>query len=80
MLETKHEEDGAPCRYSIVSSWFAARIMLTFLGLLVSDCRFLNFHNLSVSDEAIVDILMLLDGVPMNTFSLDRVTLTGEGR
>lgn len=56
------------------------RMLLTFLGPLVSDCRFLNFHNLSVSDEAIVDILMLLDGVPMNTFSLDRVTLTGEGR
>lgn len=51
-----------------------------FLGLLVSDSRFLNFHNLSMSDEAIVNILMLLDGVPINTFSLDRVTLTGEGR
>lgn len=42
--------------------------------------RFITFRNLSVSDEAIVDFLVVFDGVPITSFSMDDITLTGEGR
>nr|AFZ81806.1 toll-like receptor 2 [Oplegnathus fasciatus] len=42
--------------------------------------RYITFHNLSVSDEAVVDLLEVLDGAPLTSLSMDGVTLTGEGR
>ncbi|TDG99376.1 hypothetical protein EPR50_G00193710 [Perca flavescens] len=42
--------------------------------------RKMAFNNLFVSDEAIVNILVALDGVPLTSLSMDGVTLTGEGR
>ncbi|KAM7376905.1 hypothetical protein PAMA_013603 [Pampus argenteus] len=42
--------------------------------------RYLNIHNLSISDEAIVNLLVVLNGAPLSFFSFDAVTLTGEGR
>nr|QNT60750.1 Toll-like receptor 2 [Micropterus salmoides] len=42
--------------------------------------RHLTLRNLTVSDEAIVDLLMVLDGVPLTVLSVDNATLTGEGR
>nr|USC27890.1 toll-like receptor 2-1 [Sebastiscus marmoratus] len=42
--------------------------------------RTMVFHNLSLSDEAAVDFLMVLDGTPLSTLIMDGVTLTGEGR
>ncbi|XP_070710437.1 toll-like receptor 2 [Pempheris klunzingeri] len=42
--------------------------------------RYLTFRNLSVSDEAIVDFLVVMDGVPLISLSFDGITLTGEGR
>nr|XP_019968290.1 PREDICTED: toll-like receptor 2 [Paralichthys olivaceus] len=42
--------------------------------------RNMTFRNLSVSDEATVSVIEILDGVPLTYFSLDGVTLTGEGR
>ncbi|XP_059210221.1 toll-like receptor 2 type-2 [Centropristis striata] len=42
--------------------------------------RQLAFHNFSVSDEAIVNLLVVWDGVPLTSLHLDGVTLTGEGR
>lgn len=46
----------------------------------MSHFRFLSFRNLSVCDEAIVDFLEVTDGLPLSVFSLEGVTLTGEGR
>lgn len=46
----------------------------------MSGFRFVTFRNMSVSDEAIVDFLTLLNGVPVTDLSMDGVTLTGEGR
>lgn len=37
-------------------------------------------RNLFVSDEAIVDLLVVVDGVPLTSLFMDGVTLTGEGR
>ncbi|KAF1380924.1 hypothetical protein PFLUV_G00169120 [Perca fluviatilis] len=42
--------------------------------------RKMAFNNLFASDEAIVNILVALDGVPVTSLSMDGVTLTGEGR
>ncbi|XP_070785759.1 toll-like receptor 2 [Enoplosus armatus] len=42
--------------------------------------RYMTFCNLFVSDEAIVDLLVVLDGVPLTSLSLEDATLTGEGR
>lgn len=42
--------------------------------------RSLTFHNISVSDDACIDLLMVLDGVPLSSFVVDGVTLMGEGR
>ncbi|KAF0028941.1 hypothetical protein F2P81_018046 [Scophthalmus maximus] len=42
--------------------------------------RNMAFRNLSVSDEATVNMLMISDGIPFTTFTFDGVTLTGEGR
>uniref|UniRef100_UPI0037E815B9 toll-like receptor 2 type-1 n=1 Tax=Semicossyphus pulcher TaxID=241346 RepID=UPI0037E815B9 len=42
--------------------------------------RSITFRNISLSDEAIVYILVLLDGVPVSNFLSEDVTLTGEGR
>ncbi|XP_008301053.1 toll-like receptor 2 [Stegastes partitus] len=42
--------------------------------------RYLSFRNLSVSDEATVNLLVVLNGVPLTSLSMDGVTLTGEGR
>ncbi|XP_031592042.2 toll-like receptor 2 [Oreochromis aureus] len=41
--------------------------------------RYLTLHNVSVSDEAIVDLLVVLDGVPLTKLTIEDVTLTGEG-
>nr|AJP16420.1 toll-like receptor 2 [Larimichthys crocea] len=42
--------------------------------------RQISLKNVSVSDEAIVSFLMVFNGVPLTSFWLDGVTLTGEGR
>nr|WEW53051.1 toll-like receptor 2 [Platichthys stellatus] len=42
--------------------------------------RSLTFRNISISDEAIVGVLEVLDGVPITILSVEGVTLTGEGR
>ncbi|XP_021166235.2 toll-like receptor 2 isoform X1 [Fundulus heteroclitus] len=42
--------------------------------------RHLSFRNFSVSDESIVDLLVVLDGVPLSLVSFEDVTLNGEGR
>ncbi|KAF7642292.1 hypothetical protein LDENG_00260820, partial [Lucifuga dentata] len=42
--------------------------------------RSMTFRNLSVSDAVIVDLLMVLDGAPVNFLSMEDVTLKGEGR
>ncbi|KAM6909413.1 toll-like receptor 2 [Xenentodon cancila] len=41
--------------------------------------RQISFRNLSVSDEATVGLLLLMDGVPLTSLSFDGLTLTGEG-
>lgn len=42
--------------------------------------RSIAFHNMSVSDEAIVELLVAMDGAPIASFSAEDITLTGEGR
>ncbi|KAG7495843.1 toll-like receptor 2 [Solea senegalensis] len=42
--------------------------------------RHMTFRNLFVTDKAIVDLLEVLDGVPVSTLSMDGVTLSGVGR
>ncbi|XP_022625698.1 toll-like receptor 2 type-2 [Seriola dumerili] len=42
--------------------------------------RHITFRNLSISDEAIVNLLEVFNGVPLTSLSADGVTLTGEGR
>ncbi|MED6291833.1 hypothetical protein CHARACLAT_027702, partial [Characodon lateralis] len=42
--------------------------------------RHLSFRNFSVSDQSIVDLLVVIDGVPISVISMEDVTLTGEGR
>ncbi|XP_039996663.1 toll-like receptor 2 isoform X2 [Xiphias gladius] len=42
--------------------------------------RYIGFRNLSISDEAVIDLLVALDGVPLTSIFVDGVTLTGEGR
>lgn len=46
----------------------------------MSHFRFLTLRNLSLSDEAIVDFLVVTDGLPLSFMSFEGVTLTGEGR
>lgn len=42
--------------------------------------RCITLRNLSVNDEAIVDFLVVLDGVPLTSLLMDNVTLIGTGR
>ncbi|XP_032373776.1 toll-like receptor 2 [Etheostoma spectabile] len=42
--------------------------------------RKMAFNNILVSDEAIVNFLVVMDGVPLTSLFMDGVTLTGEGR
>ncbi|XP_044039837.1 toll-like receptor 2 type-2 [Siniperca chuatsi] len=42
--------------------------------------RHITFRNLSMSDEAVVDFLVVMDGVPLTFLSVDGVILTGSGR
>ncbi|KAF3698161.1 Toll-like receptor 2 type-2 Precursor [Channa argus] len=42
--------------------------------------RYLTFRNVWISDEAIVDILVVLDGVPVTSISVEGVTLMGRGK
>ncbi|XP_051251162.1 toll-like receptor 2 type-2 [Dicentrarchus labrax] len=42
--------------------------------------RYITLRNVFVSDEAIVNFLVVFNGVPLTCFSVDSVTLTGEGR
>ncbi|XP_014853364.1 PREDICTED: toll-like receptor 2 isoform X1 [Poecilia mexicana] len=42
--------------------------------------RYLSLRNVSLSDEACVSMLALLDGVPLSSLSIVGLTLTGEGR
>ncbi|MED6291643.1 hypothetical protein CHARACLAT_025670, partial [Characodon lateralis] len=42
--------------------------------------RNLSIRNLSLSDEATVSFLLLLDGIPLRSLSIVGLTLTGEGR
>ncbi|XP_029381746.1 toll-like receptor 2 [Echeneis naucrates] len=42
--------------------------------------RRITFRNLSISDEGIVNLMKIFDGVPLEFLSTDGVTLTGEGR
>uniref|UniRef100_A0A3Q2EHK7 Toll-like receptor 2 n=1 Tax=Cyprinodon variegatus TaxID=28743 RepID=A0A3Q2EHK7_CYPVA len=42
--------------------------------------RQISFRNLSVSDESIVDFLVVTDGVPLSLISIKDAQLTGEGR
>ncbi|XP_072232709.1 toll-like receptor 2 [Leuresthes tenuis] len=42
--------------------------------------RSLSLQNLSISDEALVGFLVVSDGMPLTTLSVDGLTLTGEGR
>ncbi|KAM7366627.1 hypothetical protein PAMP_016048 [Pampus punctatissimus] len=51
-----------------------------FLAIARRRVRYLNIHNLSISDEAIVNLLVAVDGAPLTVLFLDAVTLTGEGR
>lgn len=43
-------------------------------------CRHLSFQNLSVSDTATVEFLVVFDGVPLTHLSLEGLTLKGVGR
>lgn len=43
-------------------------------------CRHLTFRNLSMSDVAIVEFLVVLDGAPLTHLSFEGVTLQGVGR
>lgn len=47
---------------------------------LSSLCRHLNFQNVSLSDLATVEFLVVFDGVPLSQLSLEGVTLKGVGR
>uniref|UniRef100_A0A4W6BLA2 Toll-like receptor 2 n=1 Tax=Lates calcarifer TaxID=8187 RepID=A0A4W6BLA2_LATCA len=42
--------------------------------------RYITFRNLFISDETIVRLLVVVNGVPVISFIVDNVTLTGEGR
>ncbi|KAM4536954.1 toll-like receptor 2 type-2 [Odontesthes bonariensis] len=42
--------------------------------------RHLSFRNFSASDESIIDLFVVMDGVPLSLLHLEDVTLTGEGR
>ncbi|XP_072232518.1 toll-like receptor 2 type-2 [Leuresthes tenuis] len=42
--------------------------------------RHLSFRNVSASDESIIDLLVVMDGVPLSYLHMEDVTLTGEGR
>nr|XP_040038622.1 toll-like receptor 2 [Gasterosteus aculeatus aculeatus] len=42
--------------------------------------RKITFRNFSVSDEAIVDLLMVMNGAPLTSLFIDGLTLSGEGR
>uniref|UniRef100_A0A672HJQ6 Toll-like receptor 2 n=1 Tax=Salarias fasciatus TaxID=181472 RepID=A0A672HJQ6_SALFA len=42
--------------------------------------RQLTFRNLSLTDEAIVNFLVAMNGVPLTYMSFEDITLTGEGR
>ncbi|KAM9425594.1 toll-like receptor 2 isoform 2-T2 [Pholidichthys leucotaenia] len=42
--------------------------------------RSMNMRNILASDEAIINLLMVFDGVPLSVFSVDGVTLAGVGR
>lgn len=47
---------------------------------MLSLCRHLSFQNLSLSDVATVEFLLVFDGVPLSRLSLEGVTLKGVGR
>ncbi|XP_017292469.1 toll-like receptor 2 [Kryptolebias marmoratus] len=51
-----------------------------FRALAKKRIRSLSFHNFSVSDESVIDFLVVMDGVPLSHLYFDDVTLTGEGR
>ncbi|XP_060890016.1 toll-like receptor 2 type-2 isoform X1 [Labrus mixtus] len=42
--------------------------------------RSLTLRNLNMSDDAVVDLLVVMDGVPLTFLSMEDLTLTGEGR
>ncbi|XP_034412679.1 toll-like receptor 2 [Cyclopterus lumpus] len=42
--------------------------------------RKMTFCNISVSDEALTDFLVAMDGVPLTSLFMEGITLTGEGR
>ncbi|XP_041635751.1 toll-like receptor 2 type-2 [Cheilinus undulatus] len=42
--------------------------------------RTVTLRNVSISDNTIVDLLVVMDGVPLTSISAEDVTLTGEGR
>uniref|UniRef100_H3CBQ9 Toll-like receptor 2 n=1 Tax=Tetraodon nigroviridis TaxID=99883 RepID=H3CBQ9_TETNG len=45
-----------------------------------SRIRHLTFQNLSLSDVAVVELLVVLDGVPLTRLAMEDVTLKGQGR
>uniref|UniRef100_A0A672YL23 Toll-like receptor 2 n=1 Tax=Sphaeramia orbicularis TaxID=375764 RepID=A0A672YL23_9TELE len=42
--------------------------------------RYLSLHNVSISDQRVVEFLVVTDGVPLTFLKFDGVTLKGEGR
>lgn len=55
-------------------------IILSLTSEMTSPLRFMTTYNLSVSDEAIVELLKISDGAPLTYMSVDNARLTGEGR
>lgn len=49
-------------------------------SFMMSLCRKMTFRNISVSDEATVNLLVVVDGAQLTSLSMDDVTLSGEGR
>uniref|UniRef100_A0A3P9IGJ1 Toll-like receptor 2 n=1 Tax=Oryzias latipes TaxID=8090 RepID=A0A3P9IGJ1_ORYLA len=51
-----------------------------FRGSARKRIRKITFRNFSTSDESVVDMLEVINGVPITVLNLEEVTLTGEGR
>lgn len=61
-------------------SWKVPGRFLGLLAFMLLLCRHLSFQNLSLSDMATVEFLVVFDGVPLTHLAIDGVTLKGVGR
>lgn len=87
MCGCRHDNQHPPT-YSLSQTLLAFALLVIYNVAKNTACnssvtsllRSISFHNLTISDEAMVDFLLLFDGVPVNSIVLDGVTLIGEGR